>query len=110
MSTTTLIRPDRRSARSGTDVRPSADRYTAPRRFDVHQIERFEEWVADRRRRVEIDLGETTFLDMAALDAIERAASRLGSRFIIAATSPAVVLTFEIAEQLRGGASLELAA
>lgn len=110
MSTTTLIRPDSRPARVGAAPRPSADRYTAPHRFDVHQIERFEEWVAARRGRVEIDLGGTTFLDMAALDAIERAASRLGAGFIIAATSPAVVLTFEIAEQLRGGASLELAA
>lgn len=110
MSTTTLIRPDHRSARVGADVRPSADRFTAPRRFDVHEIERFEAWVATRRGRVEIDLGGTTFLDMAALDAIERAAGRLGSRFVVSTTSPAVVLTLELAEQLRSGAPLERAA
>lgn len=110
MTTSTLTRPD--VVPTEAEVRPLPARFVAPRRFDVHQIAHFERWVAARgdAERVEIDLGDTHFLDLAALGAVERSAERFGARFVVARTSPAVVLTLELAEMLRSGEQLDRAA
>lgn len=112
MTTSTLTRPSHRSASADAVVRQLPARFVAPPRFDIHHIEQFEGWLAglDDVERVEIDLGGTDFLDLAALGAIERSAERFGTRFVIARTSPAVSLSIELAELFRGGEQLEQAA
>jgi anti-anti-sigma regulatory factor len=65
----------RRARRSS--ARPAADAcYSAPARFDVHQVVGFEHWVTESIEQgactLAIDASNIDFVDLAAIEAIER--------------------------------------
>jgi len=73
-------------------------RFTAPERFDVHQIKNFESWAAEAARAeasmLVIDCSMVRFIDLAAVDAI--AAARSVHHIEVADPSVAVSITYRL--------------
>ena len=59
------------------DRRSNVARFSAPARFDVHQVPMFERWVAETAGRgvtpLVLDCSTVDFIDMAAIEAIAKA-------------------------------------
>jgi len=73
-------------------------RFTAPERFDVHQIPDFESWVTDAAgagaSMLVIDCSAIRFIDLTAVEAI--AAARSNHRIQLADPSVAVSITYRL--------------
>jgi len=113
---TTLIDIDNRAAnglrtdRLPADVQFAADRsrssagrraeadYSAPKRFDVHHVAAFEQWVTESivggASTLVIDASRIDFVDMAAIEAIERV--RETHSLNVVDPSPATLITFRL--------------
>ena len=91
-------------------TRRPAPHWTAPTRFDVHQVPAFERWlaaaVAGGRTRAQVRCGDVRFIDVAAVEAIESAA-RAGVQVELVEQSAAVRITLQL---LAGAQLIEVAA
>lgn len=84
--------------------------WTAPARFDVHQLPEFERWLADviaaGRTHAQVHCGAVRFIDVAAVEAIETAAEA-GVHVQLVEQSAAVRITLQL---LASAHSVEVAA
>lgn len=96
MTTTALLD---RPASTPVDL-PATAHYRAPTRFDVHEVDGFETWVADARaagaRRLVVGCHRIAFMDVAAVEAVDAAANDREINLILSDLSPAATLTFEL--------------
>lgn len=96
MTTTVLLD---RPAPTPVDV-PTTARFQAPTRFDVHEVDGFERWVADARaagaRRLVVGCHRIAFMDVAAVEAVDAAANDREISLILSDLSPAATLTLEL--------------
>jgi len=85
--------------RSGSSAWRRADAdYSAPKRFDAHHVAAFEQWVsesiADGVSTLNIDASQIDFVDLAAIEAIERVRE---THFLdVVDPSPAALITFHL--------------
>lgn len=96
MTTTALLEPP---TRTFGDLAATAH-FEAPTRFDVHQVDAFESWVAEARaagaRRLVVGCDRIAFMDVAAVEAVDGAAGDGEGGLILSDLSPAAKLTFEL--------------
>ncbi len=87
------------AGRSGSSAWRRADaNFSAPKRFDVHHVAAFEQWVtesiADGASTLIVDASRIDFVDLAAIEAIERVRE---THFLdVVDPSPAALITFHL--------------
>ncbi len=107
-TTPTSMTTRRREAGADLHELPEgSDRCVAPSRFDVHQIDPFERWVAativSGASRLVVDCSSVDFIDLAALESI----AQLGSKHSLEVVGRSVA--YRITSQLVGAVGTELA-
>lgn len=87
-----------------------APAWTAPTRFDIHQVPAFERWIAETiaagRTRALVRCSAVRFIDVAAIEAVDRAADA-GLHLQLVEQSSAVRITLQL---LAGAQLVEVAA